>query len=405
MAGRPSDPARGSPPLGESRARVLVAAAAVNFAAGTLFSWSVFLSPLTAEFRASAGTLSAVFSASLVIFAGIVLLAGALTDRSSPRRLAVVSAAAAGAGLGLTAAAPSVAVVALGYGGLFGLASGLGYVTVVTVAGTRFGPRRGFALGVVVGAYAAGPVAVAPLGTVAIGVMGWRATAAMLAVAVAGVMLVAAAWLPSSPASPESPKESGTGGPPRPARVERVGVRWLWLLFLFASAPGLLTFAHAADIGVERGLTPTAAGVLVGLLAAGNLAGRLLAGPLSDRFGTVVVMGSSLSVLTIALVVLGWSDSAPAALLALPVVGLEYGAVSTLLPAATADLVRRESFGASYGRAFSSWGVAGLLGPAAGARLPAVAGDYRPAFQALVATALVALVALAAFARLLRDTR
>lgn len=384
---------------------MLVAAAAVNFSAGTLFAWSVFLPPLTAEFEASAGTLSAVFSASLVVFAVVVLLAGALTDRRSPRSLAVASADCAGAGLALTAVAPSVAVVALGYGGLFGLASGLGYVTVVTVAGTRFGPSRGFALGIVVGAYAAGPIAVAPLGTLSIDVMGWRATVAVLAVAVATVTLVAAGWLPSRPASPESPRESGTAGPSRPARVERAGVRWLWLLFLFASAPGLLAFAHAADIGLERGLTPTAAGVLVGLLAAGNLAGRLLAGPLSDRFGTVVVMAASLAALTIALVALGWLASAWAALLALPVVGLEYGAVSTLLPAATADLVGRESFGASYGRAFSSWGVAGLLGPAAGARLPAVAGDYRLAFQALVVTAVVALVALAAFARLLRDAR
>lgn len=389
---------------------MLVAAAAVNVAAGTLFAWSVFLPPLTAELGASAGTLSAVFSASLVVFAVVVLLAGALTDRGSPRSLAVASAASAGAGLGLTSAAPSVAVVALGYGGLFGLASGLGYVTVVTVASTRFGPRRGFALGIVVGAYAAGPIVVGPAATLSIDALGWRATAAMLAVAVAAVTLVAAGWLPSSPASQESssresPKGSGTAGPSGPGRVERVGVRWLWLLFLFASAPGLLAFAHTTDIGLERGLTAPAAGVLVGLLAAGNLAGRLLAGPLSDRFGTVVVMAASLAALTIAVVALGWSASASAAFLALPVVGLEYGAISTLLPAATADLVGRESFGASYGRAFSSWGVAGLLGPAAGARLHAVAGDYRLAFQASVAAAVVALLALAAFARLLRDAR
>ncbi|MBW3601660.1 MAG: MFS transporter [Actinobacteria bacterium] len=386
---------------------VLVAAAAVNFAAGMLFAWSVFVPSLRADLGASPATLSAVFSASLVVFAAVVLTAGPLTDRRGPRSLAVASATTAGAGLGLTAAAPSVAVVALGYGGLFGLASGLGYVTVVTVASTRFGPRRGLALGIVVGAYAAGPIVVGPLATVSIDALDWRVTAAVLAVAVAAVTLVAAGWLPSGPASQESSSrsssDSGTVEPSRPARVERAGVRWLWLLFLFASAPGLLVFAHATDIGLERGLAGPAAGGLVGLLAAGNLAGRLLAGPLSDRLGTVAVMAAALGALTVAVVALGGSASASAALLALPVVGLEYGAVSTLLPAATADLVGRESFGASYGRAFSAWGVAGLVGPLAGARLQAVAGDYRPVFLASVAAAVAALVALAAFARLLRD--
>ncbi|MDP8977043.1 MAG: MFS transporter [Actinomycetota bacterium] len=382
-----------------------MAAAAVNLAAGTLFAWSVFVPPLTADLGASPGTLSTVFSASLVVFAMMVLAAGALTDRVGPRSLALASAVTAGAGLGLTAAAPSVAVVALGYGGLFGLASGLGYVTVVTVASTRFGARRGLALGIVVGAYAAGPVVVGPLATVSIDALDWRVTAAILAVGVAAVTSVAAVWLPSSPASRESSEASGTDGPSGPTRVERVGVRWLWLLFLFASVPGLLAFAHTTEIGLERGLTPSSAGGLVGLLAAGNLAGRLLAGPLSDRFGTVVVMAATLGALAIAVAALGWSASAPAALLALPVVGLEYGAVSTLLPAATADLVARESFGAGYGRAFSAWGVAGLVGPAAGARLHAVAGDYRLAFQASVVAAVLALLALAAFARLLRRAR
>jgi MFS family permease len=382
--------------------RLLLAAAMTNLALGTLFAWSILLRPLRAEFGVELSALTGVFSASLVLFALVVLLGGRLTDTHSPRALTLAAAVLAGCGLALTAAAPSPPVVAVAYGGLFGLASGLGYVTVVTVASTRFGARRGLALGVVVGAYAAGPILVGPLGALAIEAAGWRATVAGLAVVVAGATALAALGLPSAPAAraPAAPAARAAAG--AAAGSPGRGLLWLWLLFLTSTAPALLAFASTTEIALERGVGSGAAGVAVAALGAGNLAGRLLAGPVSDRLGTVRTSALTLLALLLALVALGWTGSAGVLLVALAVLGAEYGAISALLPAATADLVGPERFGTSYGRAFTSWGVAGVLGPAAGSWLHGVTGGYRPAFQLSIAFALIALGALAAFARHLR---
>lgn len=378
---------------------MLLAAAAVNLAGGALFAWSILLPSLVADFGTSSVTVSSVFSAALVMFAVVVLVAGRLTDDRSPRALTVAAGVVAGLGLALSAGAPSLPFVVVGYGGLFGLGSGLAYATVVGVASTRFGERRGLALGVVIGAYAAGPVLVGPLGAVSIEAVGWRPTVAVLAFAIAVAISVAAAWLPAAPVAASPRTDNGST---RRAPAARRGLWWLWALFLCATAPGLLAFAYTTDIAVERGLPAGTAGVVVGSLAIGNLGGRLVAGPLSDRRGTVATTTVALIALTLAVAALGWLSDATVVFLALPVLGAAYGAVSTLLPAATADLVGRERFGTSYGRVFSSWGVAGVLGPAAGGWLHGATGSYRLAFQLSVVAGLLALGALAAFARRLR---
>jgi OFA family oxalate/formate antiporter-like MFS transporter len=386
-------------------ARTLVAATVLNLAGGTLFAWSILLPSLTAEFGESSAAVSTVFSAALVTFAIVVVLAGGLTDTRSPRALAIVAGLAAGLGLGLSAAAPSLPLLAVGYGGVFGLGSGLGYVTAVSVAGTRFGAHRGLALGAVVGAYAAGPVVVGPLGTIAIDAVGWRPTLAVLAIAVASAAIAVAPWMTAAPVG------DGAGDPRRSAQPTAVagdasrGLWSLWALFLCATAPGLLAFAYATDIALERGMTPRAAGIVVALLAAGSLAGRLLAGPLSDRLGTLATTALTLLTLALAVTTLGWVPGAGLALVAMPVLGAAYGSISTLVPAATAELVRPERFGAAYGRVFSSWGVAGLLGPLAGGWLHGIAGQHQLAFQLSVVSTGLAFGALVAFAGQLRRRR
>lgn len=72
--------------------------------------------------------------------------------------------------------------------------------------------------------------------------------------------------------------------------------------------------------------------------------------------------------------------------------GIAYGGLSALVPAATADLVGPHRFGRTYGWVFSGWGVAGLLGPLVGAALYDRTGAYLLAFRV---SALIAVIGLA----------
>lgn len=357
----------------------LVSATAANGAAGTLFSWSVLLPAVGSEFDVSRSTAGTVFSTALVAFATAVLLGGRAVDRQGPRRVTALAGLLAGAGLLAAASAGHLVVVHLGVG-VFGSGSGLAYLSAVSWAVTRSGRRGRWDLSLVVAAYAAGPVVAAPLAAISVDRLGWRATLAIAAVTIAGVQLLASRGLPGAP----------PGRPGRDATSVSDGVgdaRALWTLWVvgFASfVPGLFAFAYAAPIVVSTGASASTAGVLVALMAVGNVLGRLTAAPVMALLGPIGGLWLSTGALLVALLVLAGLRGVTAVAVGLPLLGVQYGVVSALLPAATALVAEKDRFASAYGRVFTCWGGAGILGPS----LPGAFGGYDRAFWAsLVAVA------------------
>ncbi|HEX6249176.1 MAG TPA: MFS transporter, partial [Nocardioidaceae bacterium] len=261
---------------------------AVNGAAGTLFAWSVLLRPVSTDLDVPTDTLGTVFSLALVGFALAVLLGGRSVDRSGPRRGAAAAGLLSGVGLSVAATAPGPLLLHVGYGVLFGLGSGLAYLSAVTWASARAVGHRPLATSLVVASYAAGPILAAPVGAWAIDRWGWRPTLAAAGLGVALVSLVASRALPGPSPAHRSERASG----PRP---DGPGLAALWVLFLAAVAPGLLAFAYATEVARERGLSATAAAFVVSLMAAGNLAGRLLAAPLTHWVGVTAALWADLA--------------------------------------------------------------------------------------------------------------
>lgn len=71
-------------------------------------------------------------------------------------------------------------------------------------------------------------------------------------------------------------------------------------------------------------------------------------------------------------------DGPTAALVSLVVIGLAYGAVIAAYPFAVTALFGPERAPAVYGRIFTAWGLAGLVGPWLAGAVFDVYGDYRP---------------------------
>ncbi|MBO0688109.1 MAG: MFS transporter, partial [Candidatus Dormibacteraeota bacterium] len=170
--------------------------------------------------------------------------------------------------------------------------------------------------------------------------------------------------------------------------------------FGLGSAPGLAAFAHAGDL---LG-TPGAAALAVLLLSAGNFAGRLVAGPTSDRLGRPATLHTDAALLVGTAVGLLVSPSNAVQLVLLPALGLQYGALSVLVPAALGDAVPAARFGASYGVVFSGWGIAGLAAPVAAAAVSASVG-WRATFLAFGAAGVLAWLAVAVLSGASRPRR
>jgi OFA family oxalate/formate antiporter-like MFS transporter len=370
--------------------RLLAGGALVNLSLGSLFSWSLFVAPLAEAFDRSTAAVSSVFSVTVAVFATVVLAGGRVVDRWPARRIVLVAAATGAAGMVVAARADTLLWVVGGYGVLFGIANGLGYATAVAVAGKGFGDRRGFALGVVVGAYAAGPLVASPTITTALSRTDWRMAFLLLGVAISIALGFGAVLLGQGVDDPAADPPAVGRGTRRPLLLRPRGVV-LWLAFLAGTLPAMLVIAHAAAIAGARGLGAAAVSAAVALLGAGNLTGRAGGGWLSDRIGRLPGLRIATAGLAAACLVMSMVAATAHVLVLMVLVGIGYGTQSSLVPALTADLFGTADFGANYGRVFTGWGVAGLVGPQLGARL-SDGGDFRAALWMGTASAVVAFV-------------
>lgn len=360
----------------------------LDLAVSPLFAWDVFTASLQLELGAGPTALTTVFAVGLAAFMTGVLVGGRVADSVSPRRLALGAAVGSVAGLLGSAAATSVVMMVLAFGVVLGGTTGLGYATAVRVAGTmRSG--RGLALGLVVSAYAIGTAILAPVAAALLVAVGRSWTFVLLAVALGVILVAAAALLPDKAATPQT---ADTDLDER--ETPRGPVIALWLAFGLGSAPALAAFAHAGQLA---GSTPAAA-VAVTLLNVGNFVGRLAAGPASDRVGRRATLHANSALLVVACIPLAAGLNGPPALAALFLLGTQYGALSTLTPAALSDVVPSRRFGATYGRVFTGWGIAGLLAPVAASAFAAAAG-FGVVYVAFVVVAVLAWACVGTYAR------
>lgn len=377
--------------MGERSA--LTGAALLDLAVSPLFAWDVFTGPLRRDLGAGDALLAGVFSVGLVAFMLGVLVGGRVADSVAPRRLALITLGGLVLGLLGSAAASSVITLLVSFGVLVGGSSGLGYVTAVRVAGT-VASGRGLALGIVVSAYAVGTAALAPVAAALLATIGRGWTFVVLAGALA-LLLAAAAVLVPGAASQPGPRPHPSTRPARPSGA----VIALWLAFGLGAAPALAAFAQAGNLTG----TPDTAVEAVTLLNLGNFAGRLAAGPWSDRTGRRSALHVNSALLVLACLPLVLGVIGPFALLALLLLGVQYGALSTLIPAATSDVVPAEHFGASYGLVFTGWGIAGLLAPVAAATLATQIG-YSGVYRSFLVLAALAWACVATYTGLVHDT-
>lgn len=373
---------------GEAR-RIVLGAALLDLAISPLFSWSVFAARFAGRLGVSDGAVTLVFSIGLACFTVGVLAGGFAADRVAPRTLALWTALGVVGGLGIAGLSSTLPALIAGFGVALGFATGVGYGTAVRVAGTVAG-QRGLALGLVVCAYAAGTSILAPLAAwlLRIGTLG--ETFAVLAVTTGVLVLSSAALLPGgAPAQTASVR-------PETARLWRAPagqsstIVMLWIGFGCGSAPALTAFAHAAQAAGAA----TASALAVPLLSLGSLAGRLVSGVVSDRVGRPAALHATAVILAVACTVLGTVDQHVVRLAALSLLGVQYGALSTLVPAATAETVPASLFGAAYGTVFTGWGVAGLVVPVAAVAVAGSAG-WQAVFLVFTGLAVLAWSALA----------
>ena len=385
-----------------NRWQVVAGGVSMNLALGSLYAWSVFVLPLEKEFGWTRAQTSWVFTIAVLTFAATFILAGRIQDARGPRICALFGAVLVSAGFFLASFTTSLLFLYAIFGVVVGAGNGFGYSTPTPVASKWFPDKRGLVVGLMVGGYGASSAILGPVATNLIASMGWRPTFRLLG-GLFFVMGLIGAWLLKNP--PAGYRPAGWN-PQAAAATQRrdyspgemlrtLQFYFLWFAYCLGATAGLMTISQLVPFARSAGLTAAAATFAITVGAVGNAGGRILSGWLSDALGRlttlrVMVLGSAVAMPALFI----WREQVLLLYVLVAVVYWCYGTQLSVFASTTADLYGTRNLGMNYGLLFTAWGAAGIIGPIIAARVFDALGDYRYAFYAASALALVAFASL-----------
>jgi OFA family oxalate/formate antiporter-like MFS transporter len=371
---------------------VTCAALAINMVLGVLYAWGVMAKALVVEWHWSKADAALPFTAGTLSFAAMMVFAGRLQDKAGPRLAASLGGIVLGLGLALSALAASPWSMLLSFGLVGGIGIGLGYSATTPAAIKWFPPeKKGLVTGVVVSGVGLAAVWISPVAQALLAAIGIQGTFLCLGLGVALVGTSMAQLLRNPPAGfSAAAAAAGPAGPcvDWPAML-RTGYFWrLWAMFVLAASAGLMIIAHVAIIAKEQarwewGFVP------VLLIALFNSAGRVGSGIVSDRIGRSRTLLLAFALQAGNMLAFSWYSSPARLMFGSAFTGLCYGAIYTLMPAATADRYGTRHLGVNYGFLFTAFGVAGVCGPLLGGKLRDMSGSYALSYAIAAALLLV----------------
>jgi MFS family permease len=351
--------------------------AMVGFGSLLVFTFSIFVKPLAAEFGWSRESISAAFGFAALSVAVCSPPLGHLLDRLGPRRvilpcMAVFAAAFGSLGLLTRHLAHLYAVfVVLG---MFGNGTTqLGYSRAVS---TWFDRRRGLALALVMAGVGTGGIVLPPLAQALIAAWGWRAACFALGTLVLlfGVPLTALFVR-------ERPRGAGRShaapdGVPAGGGV-RSRIFWILAGTLFLgsiSVNGAIT--HLSPLLTDRGVPPAAAALAASALGLASFLGRLATGFLLDRFFGPRVGFCLYAATAGGILLLATAHTLAAGMGAAVLIGLGLGAEADITPYLLTRYFGLRAFSTLYGFTWTAYAVAGAIGPVWMGRAFDATGSY-----------------------------
>lgn len=371
-----------SPPSSSRAGRLVVLAAfcgvMVSFGSLVVFTFSVFLKPLTAEFGWSRESTSAAFGIAAMTIAVASPFLGRLLDRYGPRPVILPCMIVLGIGIAsLAALTPHLWHLYLVFFVIGIVGNGTTQMGYSRAVSSWFTERRGLALALVVAGVGVGSMILPPLAQWLIDQHGWRNAYLVLGclVLAMGVPLTAlfVRERPREAASDRHRTESGSSV----GRGLRSRAFWLIVGTLFFSSiaiNGVIT--HFSAILTDRGLTTSQGALALSFLGGLSLTGRLVAGLLLDRFfgpwvSFGLLTGAALGVFLLSSAATPWVAYASAAL-----IGLGLGGEADVTPYLLTRYFGLKSFSTLYGFTWTAYAIAGAAGPILMGRAFDVTGSY-----------------------------
>jgi len=359
---------------------VLAACLGVMAGFGSLFvyTFSVFVKPLAAEFGWSREAISGGFAIAAVTLGLCSPVLGRWIDRFGPRRIILFC---------MTVYGCAIALLSLLHSGLWQfyltcfvlgvVGNGAAHRAYSRSISTWFHRRLGMALAFVMVGAGLGAMILPVVAQTIISRAGWRAAYAFLG----GLAL-----LLGLPLSWRYIRERGVKGN-EPGPVAHSGMTWqqglrsfaFWIItaILFVSSISMNgAITHLSALLTDRGLTVGNAALCASLLGGSSLLGRIVVGWLLDRFfGPRVALVINL-ITALGIFLLARATSFPAGCVAAALIGVGAGGEAATTPYLLTRYFGLRAFSTLYGLTWTFYAAAGAIGPVILGRAFDATGSY-----------------------------
>ena len=355
---------------------------------GSLFvyTFSVFVKPLAAEFGWSREAISGGFAIAAVTMGVVSPFLGTWIDRLGPRRIILAC---------MTVYVCSIASLSLLHAGIWQfyltcfvlgvVGNGAAHLAYARSISTWFQRRLGVALALVMVGAGLGAMILPVVAQSIISRSGWRAAYASLG-GLALLLGLPLSWRYIR----ERGHERGTDLETEPhgsAPVPHSGATWqqglrsysFWIItaILFVSSISMNgAITHLSALLTDRGITAGKAALCASLLGGSSVLGRVVVGWLMDRFfGPRVAFAINL-ITALGIFLLARASSFPAGCVAAALIGVGAGGEAATTPYLLTRYFGLRSFSTLYGFTWTFYAAAGAIGPVILGRAFDLTGSY-----------------------------
>ena len=278
---------------------IVVAAVVMQLSLGSVYAWSVFVTPLINAHKSqhwSNTEVTLTFTIAIAVLGIGAAIGGFWMDRVGPRFVATVAGVCYGIGVLLAGfSGDSLPILYATYGVLGGLGMGLGYIVPVATLVKWFPDKRGVVTGLAVMGFGGGAVITSPVATALIGSVGVSQTFITLGIVYLILVVIAAQFYANPPVGYTPPGWTASAKVTSqrankdftPAEALTRG-QWyvLWAILTLNVTAGIAIISQAQAAGAEIvGATAVVAMGFVSVVAIFNGLGRFAWASFSDLVG------------------------------------------------------------------------------------------------------------------------
>ncbi len=377
---------------------VLIAGMLIQLCAGIIYMWSVFKGPVATYLRWEPAEAALTSSIMLSAFVLGIIVGGRSQDKIGPKFVTLAGSVLIGLGMILTSfvTAQTPWLVYITYGLIGGFGVGTVYTATVSVIQKWFMDKRGFATGLMVGAFGFSLVIFAPLTNTLLAAKGVPFTFftfGLLFLIVCGFSSLLIKNPPPHylPAGFVPGKMNTTQKQYTTAEMLKTRQFYLITLSLLCILPAYFILNPLfITLGTERGLAQELAVLGVMITGIASASGRLFTSWVSDAIGRRPAVVGIILITMVSILVMIFAQGS-LFLVCIAAIAFGFGGAAGVYPTITADNFGTKHMGLNYGCVMVGFGISALVFPIISGAL-VKSGEYTMSFLLAAATCVVALI-------------